>query len=110
MMLSMEGLLRALQPDVGQFVGLCALTLIVLFFWHRLIKADETGDAIDTESVASQRRTANRVAAAVCALAALNLGWKVLVFASANRIPRADADKSDVYNQMKKNAEPEIKK
>jgi p-aminobenzoyl-glutamate transporter AbgT len=110
MMLSMEGLLRALQPDVMRFVGFILTTTILLFVAHRFITSSAQRGAIDQTTVRQQRKTANQLAGIVCLIAIAALAWRVMAFSAINRIPRADAEKSDVYEQMKKNAEPEIKK
>jgi hypothetical protein len=96
-----EGLARALQGEFTAYIGLLALALIALVY------ARKAGTAsLAAAEAKAARQMATRVFLTVAILATAALGWRVATYASINRMPRADADKSGVYDQMKQNAAP----
>jgi hypothetical protein len=104
------GLLRTLQGDIMVWSGFILLALVCWFFARRMITASASDGSLDAAAAISARRTARTIFATACALSVLALGWRAATVAAINRMPRADADRSGVYERMKNNIEPADKK
>jgi hypothetical protein len=103
MMLSTEGMLRALQPDVMTFTATIGGAFLILLLARYIIGYSQSRGAFTQEIAQSQRKTATALFGVVVLIATAFLGWRFATFAAINRLPRADADKSGVYEQMQKN-------
>lgn len=98
-----EGLLRALQGDIMAFIGLFFLLLLIVWSIGRVVnKLIETGNMTGDEAkkIFKWRRG---IFIFFVLLAIIVLTLRAVVFISVNRIPRADVDKSSVYEQMNSN-------
>jgi hypothetical protein len=104
--LHFEGLLRGLQGDLMLWAGFIVIAVTALLLARRSITASQRDGILNTSDAHSWRRNVTRLFAIACALSVLALGWRVATVAAINRMPRADAGKTQVYEQMKKNAEP----
>jgi hypothetical protein len=93
-----EGLFRALQSEITTTIAILILTTIAYLVARRAVA--KTGASNTTKTI---RSTINRVFVAVILIAIAALAWRIATFSAINRLPRADADKSSVYEQMKRN-------
>jgi hypothetical protein len=110
MMLSTEGLLRAIQPEVMTFTATIATSLLILILTRRLVANAETRAVLTRQDGQRTRQTINAVFGAVCVVATAALGLRIASFAAINRLPRADADGTGVYEQMQKNVKRDTTK
>ena len=90
-------MLRALQPDILIFVAFC-LAVGAAWIGCRRLAVWSMGPS----NYLATRLWINRIAVVLLTLAALWLGWCVVLFSTTNRTPRADIDRSGVYEQMNK--------
>lgn len=99
-----EGLFRALQGDIMWAFGFIGLAFVALVLSWRFIGQARRNNALAPHAANSATKTANMIFAAITILALGALAWRFAAVMAINRIPRADADKSGVYQQMKKNS------
>lgn len=102
----MEGMIRALQPDIMGYVGLLTAALVVFVgFMYAASKLVSTRTGTE-EQARSTRRIGRNIALALVALTLLAAVYRVATYSAVNRVPRNDVDGSAVYDRMKQNAEP----
>jgi len=93
------GLLRALQTDILIFVvfvfGLFTVRYVILLL------ARWTGTAPAGFAVPELASWVNRLTFLTLIIATMIFVWVAMVMATTNSIPRADIDRSGVYEQMK---------
>lgn len=89
-----EGLFRALQASGMTYIsGL--IVVAVIFFLARWFIRRNAGD-----STQQAHYWLNRGTVVVVLVMTLSLSWYVVSFVTANRLPRADIDRTRVYDQM----------
>lgn len=98
-----EGLLRALQGDISIAVIVIIAGLVALVFGRRFIASSESAGVIGQKTGRIARAYANAAFRVLLVLTAIVLAIRFAQVAAVNRIPRADAEKSGVYEQMKQN-------
>jgi hypothetical protein len=95
-----DGFFRSLQGDFISLAGFLILIAVALFIGHRVIKWS-LGSGINDQEARAARLWAGRVAAIVTLCAVGVVVWRAVSLASVNRVPRAELDRSEVYQQMK---------
>jgi hypothetical protein len=100
-----EGLLRALQGDISIAVVAIIAGLVSLILGRRFIASAETGGTIGRNTGQLARSYANAAFRVLLLLTVVGLAIRFAQVAAVNRMPRADANKSGVYEQMKQNTE-----
>ena len=95
-----DGFFRSLQGDFMSLAGFLILIAMALVIGHRVIKWSLANGVNDREARAA-RLWATRVAAIVTLCAVGVMVGRAVSLASVNRAPRADLDRSEVYQQMK---------
>jgi ABC-type transport system involved in cytochrome c biogenesis permease subunit len=101
-----EGLFRALQGDISRALVTTVIVGLALFAISRMIASRQRGGSLSPANARSARMTARIVALAIIGLASATTILKMTGMIATNRIPRSDADKSAVYDQMRNNAAP----
>lgn len=102
--LHIEGLLRALQGDIMSLVVFVIVIGIIWFVARRVLKT--AGRNLDGDELKTARRNIRSIAWILVLVAFVLFAWRVVTFASANRLPRSDVDKEDVYDKMNEAAAP----
>jgi cell division protein FtsX len=97
-----EGFFRALQGDIMSLVG-GLLFVLAAWLMVRWLIGKARRDDLDTAHGRLPLTTANRVALIVAAVIVGGFVWRAISVTSVNRMPRADLDKSGVYQQMDSN-------
>jgi len=98
-----EGFFRALQGDFRSLVGWLLSVLAAWLVIRWLIgKARQNGWNTGRDEQ-FPRTAANRVALIVTCVVAAGFVWRAVSVTSVNRMPRADLDKTGVYQQMDTN-------
>jgi len=100
----MESLIRALQPSFMAYATLLILAIVVYVFGNFFV-----GKISDNESGVEKaflRKVVRYIAVGVVLLTLVIAAFRVLTYASVNRVPRSDVDGSAVYDRMDRNAEP----
>lgn len=92
-----EGFFRTMQRDITGVVFLIVGTIFGLFVFRLWLKATRLLD--DSQKQSARKRSAILLCV-ITVLSLVGLAWKMAVVASTNRLPRADVDKSGVYQQM----------
>ena len=95
-----DGFLRSLQGDFMSLAGFLILIAVALVIGHRMI-GWSLGNGVNERDARTARLWAGRVAAIVTLCAVGVVVWRAVSLASVNRVPRADLDRSEVYQQMK---------
>lgn len=99
----MEGMLRALQPDIMAYVGalMFALVFYVLskYFARKAIALDES-----ESDVRSTSRVINWIVLMIVIITLITAVFRIATYASVNRMPRNDVEGSAVYDRMNENA------
>lgn len=94
------GLIRALQGEIVIFLAFVFLSFIVAKIIKFVInKSLEAGD-IEDEQAKKGREWVSKGFIIILLLVTLVLGWRFANYMLANRVPRADVDKSSVYEKM----------
>lgn len=94
----MEGFLRSLQANGLIFVGFLVALALAYLFARWFIKHQ----APDDEVAQTARVWTNFVTTSLVIVAVVVLSWRAFEMASINRMPRADVDRTGVYEQMNK--------
>lgn len=102
--LRIEGLFRTLQGDIMTAAGIIAIAVAALIVARRTIARTTGSDILDAATARAARTTANWLFAGVMLVTIAALSWRFATVTAVNRMPRADADTSGVYEQMKRNA------
>jgi hypothetical protein len=97
---ALDGFFRSLQGDFMWLVGFLVLSAVALFIGRRLITWSIINGVSDRDARAA-RVWATRVATIVTLCAVGVVVWRAVSIAAVNRVPRADLDRSEVYQQMK---------
>jgi type II secretory pathway component PulK len=100
-----EGLFRALQGDISAAIAALLFIGLLLFLASRIIAALERKQSLGTRVARTARVASQVVALGLAGIALIPLVPKMAAMIAANRIPRADTDKSAVYDQMRNNVE-----
>jgi hypothetical protein len=95
-----DGFFRSLQGDFMSLAAFLILVAVALFIGHRVIKWS-LGNGVKDREARTARLWAGRLAAIVTLCAVGLVVWRAASLASVNRVPRADLDRSEVYQQMK---------
>jgi hypothetical protein len=95
-----EGFFRSLQGDLMSFVGSLVLVLVALVLVRWAIKKLRDDNGLAATKAQAARNWAGRIAMALALVAVAAVMWRAASFASINRTPRADIDRSGVYEQM----------
>jgi cytochrome bd-type quinol oxidase subunit 2 len=95
-----DGFFRSLQGDFMSLAGLLVLIAVALLVGHWLLKWS-LGNGVNDEEARAARLWAGRIATIVTLCAVGVVVWRAVSLASVNRMPRADLDRSEVYQQMK---------
>ena len=95
-----DGFFRSLQGDFMSLVGFLVLIAVALVIGHRVI-AWSLGNGVNDREARAARLWATRVAAIVTMCAVGIVVWRAVSLAAVNRVPRADLNRSEVYQQMK---------
>jgi ABC-type spermidine/putrescine transport system permease subunit I len=103
-----EGLFRAMQGDIGRTLLIVFLAVLASFVVSRLVKRAYREGGLAPNQVRKARIIVWSVALAVAGAAVLLLVVRMTSVIATNRIPRNDVDKSVIYEQMKKTAEPSL--
>jgi hypothetical protein len=96
-----EGFLRAIQPEITDFL-VFLLVMLAFYLIARLIIHDlrSSPDTISPEILQRARKGSNWVTFGLISIAFVFLGIRVASYALSTRVPRADADRQSVYEQM----------
>jgi hypothetical protein len=96
-----EGLLRALQTEITVSIGIIAFAFIAMVLVRRYLFEAQDERGLGPDLTRAGLRIATRSFLVVTLVTLGALAWKFASVASVNRMPRADADKSGVYEQMR---------
>jgi len=95
-----EGFFRALQGDLLSFAGFLIFVFVAFLTVRWAIRRGESGNGLNASQAQAARRWAGRLATALVLISVVAAIWRAAMFASINDIPRADVDRSGVYEQM----------
>lgn len=98
------GLLRALQGDVMAAAAMITVAILAMIVARRAIGPNGWVALDDPLAITKARATVTRITGLAIALTLAALAMRVATVTAVNRMPRADADPSGVYRQMKDNA------
>ncbi|MBX9926400.1 MAG: hypothetical protein K2Y05_08590 [Hyphomicrobiaceae bacterium] len=98
-----EGLLRALQGELMAATVVIVLALVAWSYGRKFIASAERGGTIEAATGLTARSYANGAFRVVLVLTSILIAVRAAQVMAVNRTPRADADKSGVYEQMKAN-------
>ena len=96
------GLLRSMQGEIMTLAGFLVLLFLGVFVIRKMI---ENAD-MDPENTARARPRTRHIAGILLLAAIAIFAWRAAIVVSVNRMPRADTDKTGVYEQMKSNVNP----
>jgi hypothetical protein len=97
---SWEGFFRSLQGDLLSFAGFLLFVFVASLVIRWAITKGQRDNAFDASQARAVRRWAGRTATALVLIGVVALIWRAALLASINDIPRADVDRSGVYEQM----------
>ena len=95
------GLLRALQTDILIFLAFVFGLFILRYAILLVIRWTTTAPAGFAVPDVGLRLWVNRLTFLALMIATMIFVWVAMVMATTNSIPRADIDRSGVYEQMK---------
>ena len=95
-----EGFSRSLQGDLTSFVGFIIFVLVALLVVRWSTNRMQGVGGISEVDARMLRSVAGTVAKGLVLVAIVFVGWRAVSVASINRMPRADVDRSGVYEQM----------
>lgn len=98
-----EGFFRAFQGNLTSFVGFLILILVLWFIINLVTGRLQKAGDIGAKAATIGRRWTSGVAMIALLVLAIITCWQAATMASINRMPRADVDKSGVYEAMKDN-------
>lgn len=98
-----EGLLRALQGDIMALIGFIVILLVVGWIVGQMVKQSAGAGKEMDDDAKNVLKWRKKIIICLILLASFLFAWRAVTFISANRIPRADVDKSSVYDQMNLN-------
>ena len=101
-----EGFARALQGDAMLLLGGLVLLVVVSLLINRAFNLSAERQGVTADKVKEMRWWKRKIITVLIVLAIVSFGWRITTFALANRIPRADVDKSGVYEKMDSNIKP----
>ena len=102
--LNLEGLARALQGQITLLIVLSVLAIAVQLPVPRVVAHAAKSQNLDSVAASRMLRSTRLAVAIACLMPAALLIWQAAMVASVNRMPRADVEKSQVYEQMKANS------
>lgn len=97
---SWEGFFRSLQGDFMGLAGFVLFIIVVLLIIRWVTGKAEEDSSLDSAEGLLIRKWAGRIVSLLCIVAVVITGWRAATFTVANRLPRADIDRSGTYEQM----------
>lgn len=98
-----EGFLRAMQGEIMALVGFIIFLLFIGWIVAWLTKRAVEERKSTSEEMQEILKWRGKIIKLLIIISLLIFGWQAVTFIAANRIPRADVDKSSVYDQMDSN-------